>query len=285
MHVKDTAAQLSIIVERNIDSTTLDWLEGKINTIIKEKSTRDLYLTYSIIATKVKAEDSLDLSTISEVLKEYIVVQKGNLLQLTRMYLLVKVLNADEEFFNSKVANIFQVADTSELEAFLKFLILLPNAEKYKTVAVDTLRTNISTIFNAIAFNNPYPGLYFNEQQWNQMYLKTIFIGGNLNDIQDIDARGNNDLTRIISDYAHERWAASRDIDPYFWRPVTKFLDVNLIDDMRRLIESDDLVENKAAALCLFNSENKEALELLSKHTDLLEKVKNKTISWSSLKN
>lgn len=284
MHFKNIVSQLAKIVENNTDTVAKNWLDDKIATIVLQKSTKDLYLTYSLIASKVQIQDELDLSVVSNDLKNYVQIQRGNIQQLTRMYLLVKVLEVDEVFFSPKVANIIQVADTGELETFLKFLILLPNPEKYKTVAVDTLRTNISTIFNAIAFNNPYPGLYFNEQQWNQMYLKTIFIGGDLSAIMDVDQRANKELTRIISDYAHERWAASREIDPYFWRPVSKFLDENLVNNMKRLLESDNPIENKAAALCLFNSENSEAQMLLSAQPDLFEQVKNKTISWNSLK-
>jgi hypothetical protein len=284
MHFKDTGIQLSKIIESNLDTVTENWLADKMNTITQAKSTKDLYLTYSLIATKVALDDTFDTSAFDADLKEYIHVQKGNVQQIVRIYLLLKVLEADEDFFSSKVANIIQVADTSELETFLKFLILLPNPEKYKTSAVDALRTNISTVFNAIAFNNPYPGKYFDEQQWNQMYLKTIFIEGDLSAILDVDERANKDLTRIIFDYAHERWAASREIDPYFWRPVSKFLNKELLSDMKRLLVSENPMENKAAVLCLFNSDHTEALELLKQYPELLEKVKNKTISWSSLK-
>ena len=284
MHFKDTEVQLSKIVESNVESVAKNWLTDKIASIIQLQSTKDLYLTYSLIATKIAVKNPFDTSTADAELNSYIQVQKGNIQQIARMYLLSKVLEADEDFFSSKVANIIQVADTSELEAFLKFLILLPNPEKYKTAAVDALRTNISTVFGAIAYNNPYPGKYFNEQQWNQMYLKTIFIEGDLNAILDIDERANEDLTRIIFDYAHERWAASRDIDPYFWRPVSNFLNEELLSNMKRLLESEDQVENKAAVLCLFNSDQAEAHELLKQYPILLEKVKNKTISWSSLK-
>ena len=162
-------------------------------------------------------------------------------------------MEADNDFFAPKVANIIQVADTGELETFLKFLILLPNPENYKSAAVDALRTNISTVFNAIAFHNPYPSLFFNDQQWNQMYLKTAFMQGDLSAILDIDERANKDLARIISDYAHERWAASRDIDPYFWRPVSKFLDDTLLLDMKRLLESGNPTENKGGSIMLLS--------------------------------
>ncbi len=284
MYFKDTGFQLSKIVESNVTLVAQHWLADKIASIIQMQSTKDLYLTYSLIATKIAVESPFDTSAVDADLKEYIQKQKGNIQQITRMYLLIKVLEADEEFFSPKVANIIQVADTSELETFLKFLILLPNPEKYKTAAVDALRTNISTIFGAIAYNNPYPGKYFNEQQWNQMYLKTIFIEGDLNAILDIDERANKDLTRIIFDYAHERWAASRQIDPFFWRPVSNFLNEELLSDMKRLLESENYMENKAAALCLFNSDQTEAQEMLKQYPELLEKITNKTISWSSLK-
>ena len=113
---------------------------------------------------------------------------------------------------------------------------------------------------------------------------KTIFIEGDLNEILDIDERANKDLTRIIFDYAHERWAASRQIDPFFWRPVSNFLNEELLSDMKRLLESENYMENKAAALCLFNSDQTEAQEMLKQYPELLEKITNKTISWSSLK-
>lgn len=285
MYFKNSGSQLSKVIESNVDAEVQQWLTDKIKSTIDKKSTRELYLTYSLIASKIQIQPEFNIVALSDELKEYIKIQNGNIQQIARMLLLIKVLEADEEFFHDKVANIIQVADTGELETFLKFLILLPNPEKYKNTAVDALRTNISTVFNAIAYNNPYPGKYFNDQQWNQMYLKTAFMQGDLNAISDIDERANKDLTRIISDYAHERWAASRDIDPYFWRPVSKFLDDELLKDMRRLLQSENSYENRAGGLCLYHSENETASALLEKESELLAKIKNKTISWNSLKN
>ena len=203
---------------------------------------------------------------------------------MARIYLLVRVLEADRESFAPKVANIIQVADTGELETFLKFLVLLPRPEDYKTPAVDVLRTNIATVFNAIALNNPYPARFFDEQQWNQMYLKTAFMQGDLSAIYQIDQRANGELARIISDYAHERWAASRDIDPYFWRPVSQFLNTALLGDMERLLESSDPLENRAGALCCYFSDAPGAKKLLEGRSEWIEQIENKTLSWKTLK-
>lgn len=284
MQMQNVEHQLLKIIESNITEEVEKWLEEKIDFIIKDQSSKELYLTYSLIATKIKAEENFEIPIDDTNLKKYILVQKGNIQQIARIYLLIHVLNSNNDFFAPKVANIIQIADTTELETFLKFMIILPNAEYYKNVAVDALRTNISTVFNAIAYNNPYPSIYFDEQQWNQMYLKTAFMQGDLNAILDIDKRGNKELARIISDYAHERWAASRDIDPYFWCPVSKFIDDNLLNDMKRLLKSENSYENKAAALCLYNSDNSKAQVLLKTYPELLKNVEQKNISWNSLK-
>jgi hypothetical protein len=284
MHFKDTELQLSKIIEGNINSNTKEWLADKITTITHAKSTKDLYLTYSLLASKIDVNDAFDTSMITAELRNYIQIQNGNFLQIARMYLLIKVLEADEEFFSEKVANIIEVADTSELVTFLKFLILLPNAEKYKMVAVDALRTNISPVFNALAYNNPYPSSYFDDRQWNQMFLKTAFMQGNLSAILNIDKRANKDLARIISDYAHERWAAGRDIDPNFWRPVIQFIGPELLEDMKRLLNSKNKFENRAGALCCYFSNNPDAKKILNGHQNLIQQIENTAFSWETIK-
>lgn len=102
--------------------------------------------------------------------------------------------------------------------------------------------------------------------------------------IRDVDERANRELTRIISDYAHERWAASRTIDPQFWRPVTGFLDDGLLKDMKRLLQSKDPIEQRAGALCCYFSDAPKAKELLAGHQSLVEEIKSKKLNWNTLK-
>ena len=149
---------------------------------------------------------------------------------------------------------------------------------------VRNFNNNISTIFDAITLNNPYPSKYFNEQQWNQMYLKAAFMQRDLTEILDVDIRANKDLTRIISDYAHERWAASREIDPKFWRPVFNYIEGDLVNDIERLFKSENLNENRAAALSCYHSNKTEAKLLLEKYPDLLKEVSNNEFTWKDLK-
>jgi hypothetical protein len=284
MQFLDTCKELSKILGNSLDKETHAWLENKLDTIIESKSTKELYLSYSLIAGKIDAAIKPKIQGVNQELAEYLIAQEADLLQIARIYLLTRVLESDKAYFSTKVANLIQVADTSELETLLKFLILLPNAGDFNKVGVEALRTNIGTIFDAIALNNPYPSKYFNDQQWNQMYLKAAFMERNLGEIVDIDKRANSDLARIISDYAHERWAASRDIDPLFWRPVTGFLEGILLKDMDHLFKSEDRIENLAAALCCYHSPQPKAIELMNKYPHLKEKVANNVVTWENLK-
>ncbi len=283
MEFNNTPEQLNAFVNASLNADAKDWILSKIQLITENKSTKDLYITYTLLATKV-ASEPVQFTSDSKLFF-FLVSQEMNTLQLARIFLLVKTLEADNDFFKVKVANLIQVADKTELETFLKFLVLLPNAGDYKTVAVDALRTNITSVFNAIALNNPYPAAYFNEQQWNQMYLKAVFIESDLSGILNVDNRGNDDLSRIISDYAHERWAASRKINPLFWRPVAKHLNEKLLKDMQRLLDSDDVVENKAGALCCYYSDKAEAKELLNGYPKVLSKINEGILSWENIIN
>ncbi|WP_086477266.1 MULTISPECIES: EboA domain-containing protein [Arenibacter] len=283
MAFKEVSEQLLTLLEINVQQEERTWLLSKLDQIIKERSTRDLYLTYSLVPSKITKASSLSLQISDEDLKAYLELQHAHIHQIARIYLLVRVLEENAEFFTPKVANIIQVADTGELETFLKFLVLLPNPEEYQHQAVEALRTNIATVFNAIAMHNPYPALYFNDQQWNQMYLKAAFMQQDLRGMLSVDKRANKDLARIISDYAHERWAASRAVDPYFWRPVAPFLEEGLLPDMERLMQSDNVLERKVASLCCASSNWEQAKELLQKYPEFVAQINSGELDWDNL--
>ncbi|MEM9000071.1 MAG: EboA domain-containing protein [Bacteroidota bacterium] len=286
MRFKNTGDTISKIIGENLDTESQKWLFDKIAQIIAQKSVRELYLTYSLCNTKIAAVATVKMTAVDDsALKNYLVLKEANLLEISRVCLLAKVLDADRDFFKDKVANLIQVADTKELETFLKYLILLPDAGYFQHVAVEALRTNIATIFDAISLHNPYPAQFFNEQQWNQMYLKAAFMQRDLGEIIAIDERANQALAKIISDYAHERWAASRDIDPEIWRPTTKYLDNGILADIHRLLKSENIVENRAAALCCFHSGASGPLKLLQDHPSLRHAIENDNLTWENFKN
>jgi hypothetical protein len=102
--------------------------------------------------------------------------------------------------------------DNRERQAVLKALPLLPGPERFAAIAIEACRSNVLTIFEAIACENPYPARYFPELHFNQMALKAAFTGVALARIVALRERLNPELARMASDFAAERRAAGRSV-------------------------------------------------------------------------
>ncbi|MDG1572611.1 EboA domain-containing protein [Robiginitalea sp. M366] len=260
------------------------WLKSQLAGILDPPSGHKLFMAYSLCGRKFPdtpiAPPPAALMDQMTYLREHQIRSR----ELARVYLLARVLDANPEYFVPKVRQLAQVADTGELVTLLRYLSTLPSAAQLSDLAVDALRTNIADVFDAIALRNPYPARYFNTDQWNQMYLKAAFMQRDLLAIPGVEARANADLARIISDYAHERWAASRDIDPIFWRPVAAYLDQDgLLADMRRLLKSPDPREQKAGYLVCRASGLARVQDLIWVHP-LHAEFQNHPFRWEDLK-
>ena len=273
---------LKTVLQKNLAESEFEWLVDAIEQTKKEGTSRKLYLNYSLCGNKISRKALDDLSEINSELSAYLKIQQANTVEIARIYFLTHLLGNNSAFVDP-VKNLIQVADKSELEGFLKFLVLLPSPENYQFAAVEALRTNISTVFDAISKHNPYPAEYFTDQQWNQMFLKAAFMQQDLGAMVSIDERANADLARIISDYAHERWAASRTIDPLFWRPVSNYLEGVLVDDVKRLFSSENIREQRSAALVCFNSKLPIAAKLMKNYPELKSEIDSGKLTWETL--
>jgi hypothetical protein len=124
----------------------------------------------------------------------------------------------------------------------------------------------MTDVFKAVAHANPYPSEHLDEAQWNQMILKALFVGVALYPIPGLDARANPRLARMLLDYAHERWAARRDVSPELWRCVAAALDDAALADVGRVLREGSVPERRAAALALRGSTEPRAAALLERH-------------------
>jgi hypothetical protein len=102
--------------------------------------------------------------------------------------------------------------DNAEREALLRTLSLLPEPDRFLSTAVEACRTNVQTVFEAIACENPYPVRHFPELNFNQMVIKAIFIGVPLRRIVGLPTRMTPALARMAQDYVQERTAAGRPV-------------------------------------------------------------------------
>ena len=190
---------------------------------------------------------------------------------------------ADGAELRRRLDKLCSAADIDELVAFYRGLPLYPDPAQHVLRAAEGVRSNMRVVFEAVAHRNPYPAEHFVESAWNQMVLKALFVGTRLDLIAGLDARANPALARMLSDYAHERWAASRPVSPELWRCVGPFATGAVLDDFRRLLERGTGIEKQAAALALATAEDAGAKALLASHPALAEAARAGRLDWEAL--
>nr|MBA3685959.1 EboA domain-containing protein [Planctomycetota bacterium] len=125
-----------------------------------------------------------------------------------RARLLLAVPAVEAAPFVLALDRLASAADLGELVALYRALPLLPHPERLAARAAEGVRSNIQAVFDAVALDNPYPAEQLDDSAWNQLVLKALFVGSPLQRIAGLDRRANPRLTRMLCDYAHERWAA-----------------------------------------------------------------------------
>jgi hypothetical protein len=203
--------------------------------------------------------------------------------QAARIAFLLAGYRGDPEAFARRVDRLCQMADVGELIAIYRGFAILPGAAQLRARAGEGVRSAIRPVFEAIAHRNPYPKDFFDAAAWNHMVLKALFIDSPLAPIQGLDARANADLAIMLRDYAHERWAAGRPVNPELWRCVGPFARGEALADLERALTTDDSSQRAAAALALSASPDPAALSLLARWPDLHRATAEGRVSWDRL--
>lgn len=180
-----------------------------------------------------------------------------------RVWLLMQLDPTGSDKYLSLIDNLFRTAEVNEQVALYSALPLLAYPEKLILRCAEGIRSNIGDVLEAIMYDNPYPAENLPEPAWNQMVMKAFFTEKSVYRIIGIDERANEKLAHTLSDYAHERWAAHRNVNPLIWRCISPFLNEKLFSDIRKIAASDDPLERKAAALVCYHSTYAPARELL----------------------
>ena len=97
-----------------------------------------------------------------------------------------------------------------------------------------------------------------------------------------MDERANGELANILSDYAHERWAAGRTINPLLWRCVGKFINASIFPDIQRISISENELEREAAALACYDSNYDPAKKLLDTMPSIKSAIEKGELTWQT---
>jgi hypothetical protein len=112
----------------------------------------------------------------------------------------------------SFVMRLYQRGDSTEQQAILRSLILLPEPQRWVSIATEGCRSNVAIVFEAIACDNAYPERFLCELSFNQLVLKSLFTGISIRRIAGLNKRLTPTLKRMVADYASERRVAKRQI-------------------------------------------------------------------------
>ena len=203
--------------------------------------------------------------------------------QAARLWLMLETSPNDAVAFARRLEQLCATGEVGELVAFYRGLPLYPAPERHAGRCAEGVRSNMRVVFEAVAHRNPYPAEQLPEGAWNQMVLKALFVGCDLQPIVGLDARRNPALAGMLRDYAHERWAASRSISPELWRCVGPYATGATLADFERLLERGSPDERAAAVLALAESPDPGATSLLERDVALLAAMRAGRLSWHHL--
>ena len=131
---KTSKDYLSDILQLNLNELEFQWLTDAVAQISEAKSKKDLYMTYSLCTSKIQNTPIADFGTRDFAWKIYLETQRASTLEISRIFILSSALEAGDEFLKA-VQQLIQVADKTELETFLKYLVLLPEPKNFNFAA------------------------------------------------------------------------------------------------------------------------------------------------------
>lgn len=277
-------AYLLEIIKKQADETAVEWLQSQAATIAGGDKSSSLFLSFSQ-ASRFFPKDILTLgdSDIARSLRKDWRPETWNLLVAARAYLAMHVPADPVENWRMQLSRLFETGDIYEQEALYSALCILPHQDLLASRASEGLRSNMTTIFDAVALNNPFPAEQLNEMAWNQLVLKAIFLQRPMYQIIGIDARNNRGLAETLLDAVRERWSAHRSVMPELWRFVSPFIDDTNIHLIKKLFENGNDLEIQAGMLTCVSSEHPVVIELVSSHTDIKKKIELSEITWETV--
>jgi hypothetical protein len=276
---------LTMWLERQLPGPARAWFEQQMAALGPDTADRELYLALGLAPRKLGKGD---LALVPADFQAADQARAGfdpsglSVDQAARIAILLKAGGTGERFAE-RFKQLCRTADVSEQVAFYRGLPLYPDPAMLEAQAGEAARTNMRSVFEALAHRSPFPVEQFDDNRWNHMVLKALFIGSRLFPIQGLDARANAGLARILRDYAHERWAAGRPVTPELWRCVGKFADEGGLKDLARALNGEDRLERQGAVLALADCPKPEAKALLETAPDLAEAIAAGKLSWESL--
>lgn len=272
---------LSAIVKSNVGADGQNWLES-----ITQSADQSNKISQAFVMVPRKTGKSLiKLNEEQKVLIEEAgisYISNWTIDRLCRVWLLSTLNSIGQEKRYATVDRLFLSAEMNEAVALYSALPFLAHPEIWVKRCAEGIRSNIGSVLEAIMENNPYPSENLDEAAWNQLVLKAFFTEKNIKLIIGLDRRSNLELALTLIDYAKERWAAKRKVNPQLWRLVSKFINAEIFETLKVGLQHYDQIEQRAIALAIAQSDYQPAKDYINTFPELKLALTEGSLNWDS---
>jgi hypothetical protein len=120
------------------------------------------------------------------------------------------------------IEGLYRYGDAGEQRGVLRALSVVDSVmrlgDAFVPIVRDAVRTNDTRLIAAAL--GPYGARHLDAAAYRQAVLKCVFTGVQLADISGLDQRVDDELVRMMSEFAQERIAAGRVVPDDVWRFV-----------------------------------------------------------------
>ncbi len=208
-------------LKRQLHPDAAVWLNETLARIDKEAGgTRTLFMAFGLAGRRSgKADVQFHDSDLEDAHKARCGWNPSgwSIDQLVRSRLVLSVVADDADAWLKIIDQLFAAAGLEELVALYQALPLMPHQQRLAPRIAEGIRSNMTAVFNAVALNNPIASEQLDDDAWNQMILKSLFVGSPVARIVGTEKRANRILAQMLIDYARERYAAKRPIPVDLW--------------------------------------------------------------------
>lgn len=248
-------------LKSHLQPSTWQWLSAQVARIAVDPTPGLVARTFTSLPRELRTDQKAPLVSVNEPLEcphgLSLTVQGWTAVRLARVWVLSCIPELDEPGYVQLIERLFKYGDMEELAALYSALPVYHYPQAWLPRCKEGIRSNIGHVRHAVIVNNAYPAHYLDEDAWNQLVLKAFFTEEDIPHIIGLKRRNNTRLAEALTDYAYERYAAQRQINPMLWILVGPFMDNRAFELMQRIMDESALaVEQQAIAYAFAHSDH-----------------------------
>jgi hypothetical protein len=197
---------------KQLNQMEVEWLHESITVLLESQDKINHLLDLSAVVKR---------TFLSPIQLRYPPLITASNAEIIRILLIkIALYNLTEAEQGVLLKQYYRGADTSEKIAWLKGLSYVDEQGGALNTAISASRSNSLDEFTALALNNEYVVKYFPDLNFNQLVLKSLFMGLDISCINGLSARLNVKLSNMCVSFAAEQALANRIPHASLWLAV-----------------------------------------------------------------